>query len=115
MGIITVIMKDIMIIVIKAQYTPSPSYNPHTLWKNSNHPSQPQPQNPPAPDKETLKTMLIEYLKKLTWDVEHVNPRTNKIMIDQSIETMQVAFRKRLKRKGILIDDKMIKMVCSEM
>src|SRR5436189_3585436 len=59
--------------------------------------------------------MLIECLKKLKWAVEHVNPRTNKIMIDQSIETMQVAFRMRLKREGILIDNEMIKMVCGEM
>src|SRR5436190_19922829 len=83
----------------EAQYTPSQSYNPHNFWKNSNHPSLPQPQNPLAPDKENLKTMLIEYLKELTWDIEHVNPRTNKIMIDQSVETMKVACRMRLTKK----------------
>src|SRR4051812_33056349 len=75
-------------------------HNAQCLMENR-HDVQSLPQKSLAPDKETLKFMLIECLKKLIWDIEHVNPRTNKIMIDQSIETMQVAFRMRLKREGI--------------
>ena len=59
--------------------------------------------------------MLIEVLKESKFDVEHVNPRTNKIMIDLSVETMQGFFRLKLKIKGILIDKEVTDMVCSEM
>src|SRR4051812_809942 len=90
------------------------SHNSPRLMEKQ-HDFQSLSQDSLAPDKETLKTMLIEYLKKLTWDIDHVNPWTYKIMIDQSVETMKVFLRLRLKRKGILIDDEMIKMVCGEM
>src|SRR4051812_18498751 len=59
--------------------------------------------------------MLIEVLMELKLDIEHVNLRTNKIMIDQSIETMQGFFCLKLKRKGILIDKEVTDIICSDM
>src|SRR5204863_7612875 len=81
-------------------HVPSPLFSHSSpCFRENRHNFQSLSQNLLAPDKETLKTMLIEVLNESNFDVEHVNPRTHKIMIDQSVETMQVVLHLRLRGK----------------
>src|SRR3954470_12071129 len=66
-------------------------------------------------EKDDIKVMLFEFLTTSGFDIDQIDVRMDKIVVDIDLNVIKGCFRINLRKKGLLLDEKMIDNVINEM